>query len=135
METTADNNLTVVHASKVECKNRGGHLAYITNQGEQDYVQSFTSQYKLEWGVWIGLNDVNQKGHLQWSSGYPVSFTNFALHHIGNEASTIYEDCIAFFSPSEMASGMTILVEAEICSGWILGMLSIHYVNLVRYPD
>jgi hypothetical protein len=51
-------------------------LASIGNQAEQDFVyNTFSSPTRL---LWIGFNDVASEGNFAWSSGEPVTFTNWA---------------------------------------------------------
>jgi hypothetical protein len=59
----------------------GGHLVTINDVGENDWV--FDTFVPLQptnaFGatLWIGLNDAAQEGTFVWSSGEPVTFTNW----------------------------------------------------------
>ncbi len=52
----------------------GGNLATIDSQAENDFI--FPNLGEL---VYIGLNDYQTEGTLEWSSGEPVNFTNFDI--------------------------------------------------------
>ena len=56
----------------------GGHLVTIRSQGEQDWIEQTVSPY---WppvsALHIGLNDAASEGTFLWSSGEPVTFTNW----------------------------------------------------------
>jgi hypothetical protein len=59
----------------------GGHLVAINNAAEQDFVWS-------RWGahesLWIGLNDIPVEGSFVWTSGEPVTFTNWGTGEPNN---------------------------------------------------
>jgi hypothetical protein len=51
----------------------GGHLVTINNQAEQDWLAAtFTGQ-----NLWIGFSDQAAEGTWVWSSGEPVTYTNW----------------------------------------------------------
>ncbi|XP_052219833.1 C-type mannose receptor 2-like isoform X2 [Dreissena polymorpha] len=66
--------------AEAHCVARGGHLAHIPDQRHQDAIYQVTIQH-LGHDVWIGLNDINQERHYEWSSGDPVNFTNWIGRH------------------------------------------------------
>jgi len=52
----------------------GGHLVTVNNQSEQTWLlDNFGSTLRY----WIGLNDVALEGTFVWSSGEPVTYTNW----------------------------------------------------------
>ena len=65
--------------SEVVAITNGGHLATIRSQAEQDFVyqtfQNYGGQQRL---LWIGFNDYQSQGQFTWSSGEPVTYTNWA---------------------------------------------------------
>ena len=57
----------------------GGHLVTVNNAAEHAWIiESFTPQQSEDFFLWIGLNDAEQEGNFRWSSGEPLTFTNFA---------------------------------------------------------
>lgn len=76
----------------------GGHLATIGNQAEQGWVDGMfggfggTNRY-----LWIGFNDVATEGSFVWSSGEPVTFTNWAPGEPNNYQGN--EDFTAVYPP------------------------------------
>ncbi|KAH3800989.1 hypothetical protein DPMN_154633 [Dreissena polymorpha] len=58
--------------AEAHCVARGGHLAHIPDQRHQDAIYQVTIQH-LGHDVWIGLNDINQERHYEWSSGATMS--------------------------------------------------------------
>ena len=64
---------------------RGGELATVRSQAESDWlVANVLSAAKTEYGLWIGLNDEAQPGVFKWSSGEPVTFTNWRVGEPNN---------------------------------------------------
>ena len=51
----------------------GGHLATVNDQAEQDWLAATFTQPNL----WIGFNDRAVEGKWVWSSGEPVTYTNW----------------------------------------------------------
>lgn len=61
---------------KAAAESRGGKLATIRNQAEQDWiVGNMLPLATTMWGFWIGFNDRAQDGTWVWDSGEPVTFT------------------------------------------------------------
>ena len=54
----------------------GGNLVTIRSQAENDWLNSTFSPLAGT-AMWIGLNDATEEGTYVWSSGEPVSFTNW----------------------------------------------------------
>jgi hypothetical protein len=58
----------------------GGHLVTINNQAEQDWLAvTFTDLI-----LWIGMNDRAAEGSWVWSSGEPVTYTNWTVFEPNN---------------------------------------------------
>ena len=55
------------------CQGQGGHLASILSDEEQKEVTAAAGNTH----VWIGANDLEQKGVMRWSNGLPFNFTNW----------------------------------------------------------
>jgi len=53
----------------------GGHLVTINNAEENTFITNNFSAYQ-----WIGINDVQTEGTFVWSSGQPVTYTNWAIN-------------------------------------------------------
>jgi hypothetical protein len=61
------------NAAEAEAVREGGHLATIRNRDEHLWaVGQFGNRQ-----MWIGLNDAAVEGSFVWSSGEPVTYTNF----------------------------------------------------------
>lgn len=58
----------------------GGHLVTINDDAENDYVLNHFGALctDQEFGYWIGLNDAAMNGAFVWTSGEPVTFTNWS---------------------------------------------------------
>lgn len=68
------------HTAETEAMNLGGHLVTINDQAEQDFVwENFVRVYGVnaQRSFWIGLNDIVSEGTWVWSSGEPVTYTNW----------------------------------------------------------
>src|SRR4051812_33400035 len=50
----------------------GGHLASVTSRAENDFILNNLN------GGWIGFNDIASEGKFAWTTGEPVTFTNWA---------------------------------------------------------
>ena len=56
-----------------DCGRRGGSLATVQSQEEQDAIYALTGST----GAWIGLTDLLFEGNFSWVDGSSVSYTNF----------------------------------------------------------
>jgi hypothetical protein len=56
----------------------GGHLATIGSVAEQDWIRQSLWPLAGNAGVWIGFHDLSAPGSFAWSSGEPVTYTNWA---------------------------------------------------------
>lgn len=64
---------------------KGGELATVRSQSENDWlVANVLPAAKTEYGLWIGLNDEAQPGVFKWTSGEPVTFTNWRVGEPNN---------------------------------------------------
>merc|ERR1711874_28181 len=57
----------------LDCERRGGTLATVESQQEQDALYALTGST----GAWIGLTDFLDEGEFAWTDGSPVTFSNF----------------------------------------------------------
>ncbi|KAL4221428.1 hypothetical protein ACF0H5_019686 [Mactra antiquata] len=80
------------------CSRYGGHLAYITDADEQGYIESFMKRHYPNHAVWIGLNDLKNEEHFEWTSGVPVTYTNWMPGRTSNFLAHQSEDCVVFVS-------------------------------------
>ncbi len=68
--------------AEAEANSLGGHLVTINDADEQDWVfDTFVATIPASAPrdqIWIGLNDASQEGTFVWSSGEPVTYTNWA---------------------------------------------------------
>jgi hypothetical protein len=71
----SQNNWT---ASEAQAVTMGGHLVTINDAAENQFVvQTFSDYGGIERELWIGLTDQNFPGPFVWSSGEPVTYTNW----------------------------------------------------------
>ncbi|XP_052759918.1 C-type mannose receptor 2-like [Mya arenaria] len=91
------------------CTNGGGHLIQISGQLEETYIQQFLLRHGSP-EVWIGLNDRQTEGHMQWSSsqifvsqcdglqeGEPVNYEHCMRGHMDNIVGRDHEDGVVMF--------------------------------------
>ncbi|XP_053407979.1 asialoglycoprotein receptor 2-like [Mercenaria mercenaria] len=84
------------HADSL-CKGRGGHLASLNTHAQNSYLHTFLTNHFHDKSFWIGLNDIHQEEHFQWSSGEKVSFMNWEQHrknqyHLREDCAVILKD-------------------------------------------
>jgi len=61
------------YAAAVQIANsHGGYLATISDQEENDFLRR-----EVDRVAYIGLNDINNEGNLEWPDGSPISFSDF----------------------------------------------------------
>ncbi len=53
---------------------QGGHLAAIDSSSENNFLSNLINEM-----VYIGLNDFQSEGNLQWTNNEPVNYTNFEI--------------------------------------------------------
>jgi hypothetical protein len=64
--------------SEAEAAALGGHLATINNQAEEDWIyDSFSLYGGQRHDLWIGLNDAGHPFNFLWTSGAPVTYTDW----------------------------------------------------------
>ena len=82
----------------------GGHLTTIRSQAEQTWVFNTLAGYGgVNRLLWIGLNDVATEGRFVWSSGAPVTFTNWAPGEPNNTLGG--EDFVTMYQPGHAQAG------------------------------
>jgi hypothetical protein len=85
--------------SEAQAVTLGGHLATINNAAENQWLQeTFGSFGGTDRNLWIGLNDVAAEGTFVWSSGEPVTYTNWDPGQPDNNQAG--EDFVHLWSPS-----------------------------------
>jgi hypothetical protein len=90
--------------AEVSALSRGGHLTTIRNQAERDFVyQTFGNYNSQPRELWIGLHDTDLDGTHRWTSGEPVSYTNWAPGE--PNGSTTAEQFVATYYPGHSAAG------------------------------
>jgi hypothetical protein len=63
----------------------GGHLATVNDQAEHDWITAnFHNFGGVDIDLWTGFNDAQTEGNWLWSSGEPVTFTNWDLGEPNN---------------------------------------------------
>jgi cysteine-rich repeat protein len=75
-------------ASEAEAVCLGGHLVTINDATEQGWVYDTFSQYTAEFRLWIGVSDAASEGTWVWSSGEPVTYTNWCSDEPNNSLSS-----------------------------------------------
>jgi len=71
------------------CAARGGSLAKIRNQQDQDAINNYTPMDGNDF--WIGLNDIAVEGTFRWQDGTLPSYTNW---YPGEPNQRNNEDCV-----------------------------------------
>nr|XP_006811675.1 PREDICTED: macrophage mannose receptor 1-like [Saccoglossus kowalevskii] len=80
--------------AKYTCDTQGAYLVTIDTKAEQNYL---ISEYSAERNnIWIGISDTRSDGEFAWSSGCPVSYTNWNEAHPLNMFGQ--EDCGTIFT-------------------------------------
>jgi len=64
------------YEAKAYCESVGGHLATITSQAEQDYIEGLLVGYNRN-VYWLGGTNRTQSGQWEWITGEPFEFTNW----------------------------------------------------------
>ncbi|KAL4221424.1 hypothetical protein ACF0H5_019682 [Mactra antiquata] len=74
------------------CKNNGGHLTTINSLSQNQLIHQYVQAYGHP--TWIGLSDRQIEEHFEWSSGEPVTYTNW---HDGRKDFFFhnFENCVA----------------------------------------
>lgn len=80
-----------------------GNLVSITSQREKDFVDAlFIQSGIVSNGVWIGLNDRNQEGNFEWTTGEAYNFSAWADSEPSNMNSIdAEENCVHGFFVKE----------------------------------
>jgi len=78
------------HSAESACSDLGGHLVAISSQQEDQRVTELQAAVGGN-PVWIGLNDLDQESSWEWTTGEPVTYTNWAPGQPDNHCD---EDCV-----------------------------------------
>ena len=62
-------------AAEAKAQELGGHLTTVNDPAENDWL---LATFGAEHNLWIGLNDAQEDGVFAWTSGQPVTFTNWS---------------------------------------------------------
>jgi hypothetical protein len=75
----------------------GGHLATVRNLAENDWLRTTFQPFAADpnASLLIGFTDAAQEGTFVWTSGEPVTFTNWAAGEPNNQGGGAGEDCDA----------------------------------------
>jgi hypothetical protein len=78
----------------------GGHLATVRSQAEHDWILSqFHNFQGADIDLWIGFNDASVEGTFIWSSGEPVTYTNWDVGEPNNAGSGEDYGCMRYNNP------------------------------------
>src|SRR5262249_49975762 len=65
--------------SEAEAVTLGGHLVTVNDAAEQAFVYTTFSSYgAANHNLWIGLSDPTHTGNYVWSSGAPITYTDWS---------------------------------------------------------
>lgn len=64
------------YEAKAYCENLGGHLATITSQTEQDFIEGMIANQDKN-NYWLGGTNASQSGQWEWITGEPFEYTNW----------------------------------------------------------
>jgi hypothetical protein len=81
--TATDTNLSWTGANTLAIS-QGGYLASVLSQAENDFLRTTFSS--VLGPSWIGLTDQAVEGTFVWTSGEPVSYTNWAPGEPNNQS-------------------------------------------------
>ena len=70
--------------AKTDCESIGAHLAVITSDQENTFLDNRTG--------WIGLNDRDEEGKWVWVDGSVFNYTNWGSNQPNNLS---YENCVS----------------------------------------
>ena len=59
------------------CEEKNGHLATITDQGEQDFIVSLIEKNGEKKNYWLGATDYSNEGDWQWITGEAWGYANW----------------------------------------------------------
>lgn len=62
--------------AKLFCEKQGGHLATITSQEENDFLNNYINECGIQ-TAYFGLSDAKKEGEWEWVTGEKVSYTNW----------------------------------------------------------
>jgi hypothetical protein len=97
------------HTAKAFCERRGGYLATITSQSENNFVWShLASKANKPGNIWLGAtNDKTDTGAYQWITGEVWSFTNWGPGEPSNWEAVPggSEKYLQFFNAQQEPSG------------------------------
>jgi len=88
---------------EAEAISLGGHLATVNDASEATWLgETFgSSGVGIDKNLWIGFNDVAVEGSFEWSSGEPITYTNWALGEPNNADGVEHFVNMVFFAASQ----------------------------------
>ncbi|MCL1951780.1 MAG: hypothetical protein FWF60_03020 [Oscillospiraceae bacterium] len=72
------------HDAKRKCEELGGHLATITSQAEQNFIEGLITNHERNI-YWLGGTDETQSGQWEWVTGEPFEYTNWDIWQPDND--------------------------------------------------
>ena len=82
------------NAAQARALQLGGNLVTINDQAEQDWLTlNFHNYQGVDIDLWTGFNDVAVEGTFEWTSGQPVTYTNWDIGEPNNGAGGIEDFC------------------------------------------
>lgn len=121
--------------AKVACENKSGHLATITSQEEQGFIQShlLTPSWPPKW-YHIGATDSASQNNWKWVTGEPWSYENWASGW--NEPNNrTGEDYLAIFTHQNYFGQWADVYADALDIGYICEWSTQNYIDTGLVPD
>ena len=64
------------------CEMHGGHLATVTSEGEERFIEQILLYYRKKMGFyWLGATDEKKEGTWEWVTGEEFSYNNWEFYY------------------------------------------------------
>lgn len=82
------------------CTNLGATLPCVMNEAENNYVSGihFTNDGGVQFGLFLGLNDIVTEGSFEWQAGCTSTYTNYLWDEPNNYPGLGGEDCVTMMT-------------------------------------